>query len=69
MLFMFVISCVPLLFLLIPVGGDRRIMDVLGGLPLDEMGRNSVTPCRKPSNIALSISMIILPLFHFSGGI
>jgi len=24
MLFMFVISCVPLLFLLIPVGGDRR---------------------------------------------
>lgn len=26
MLFMFVISCVPLLFLLIPVGDDRRIM-------------------------------------------
>ena len=35
MLFMFVISCVPLLFLLIPVGGDRRIMDVLGGLADD----------------------------------
>lgn len=32
---MFVISCVPLLFLLIPVGGDRRIMDVLGGLADD----------------------------------
>ena len=35
MLFMFVISCVPLLFLLIPVGVDRRIMDVLGGLADD----------------------------------
>ena len=35
MLFMFVVSCVPLLFLLIPVGGDRRIMDVLGGLADD----------------------------------
>lgn len=35
MLFMFVISCVPLLFLLIPVGDDRRIMDVLGSLADD----------------------------------
>ena len=35
MLFMFVISCVPLLFLLIPVGDDKRIMDVLGSLADD----------------------------------
>lgn len=35
MLFMLVISCVPLLFLLIPVGDDKRIMDVLGSLADD----------------------------------
>lgn len=30
MLFMFIISCVPLLILLIPVGGGRNLMDVVG---------------------------------------
>ena len=35
MLFMFVISCVPLLFLLIPVGNDRNLMDILGSLAED----------------------------------
>ena len=36
MLVMFVFSCVPLLFLLIPVGGGEKLMDVLGGLSEDD---------------------------------
>ncbi|MCC8022531.1 MAG: undecaprenyl-diphosphate phosphatase [Clostridiales bacterium] len=32
MLLMLIVSCVPLLFLLIPVGGGRRLMDVFSGL-------------------------------------
>ena len=35
MLFMFVISCVPLLVMLIPIGGGRNIMDALGSLAED----------------------------------
>lgn len=35
MLFMFVISCLPLLLLLIPVGNDLKVMDVLGSLADD----------------------------------
>lgn len=35
MLVMFVISCVPLLLLLIPVDGGNKLMDVLGGLAED----------------------------------
>ena len=30
MLIMFVFSCIPLLFLLIPVGGGQKLMDVCG---------------------------------------
>lgn len=36
MLFMFVISCVPLLVLLVPVGGGRNIMDVVGVFGSDD---------------------------------
>lgn len=36
MLVMFVFSCIPLLLLLIPVGNDMKLMDVLGGLSEDE---------------------------------
>ena len=36
MLFMFVISCLPLLLLLIPVGNDMKLMDVLGSLADDD---------------------------------
>ncbi|HZJ78761.1 MAG TPA: undecaprenyl-diphosphate phosphatase [Clostridia bacterium] len=36
MLFMFIISCVPLLFLLIPIGGDRILMDFFSGLAEDD---------------------------------
>ena len=36
MLVMFVLSCIPLLFLLIPVGNDMKLMDVLGGLSEDD---------------------------------
>ena len=36
MLFMFVISCVPLLLLLIPVGNDMKLMDVLSGFSEDD---------------------------------
>lgn len=36
MLVMFVFSCVPLLFLLIPVGGGEKLMDVLAGLSEDD---------------------------------
>ncbi len=36
MLFMFVISCVPLLLLLIPVGNDMKLMDVLAGFSEDD---------------------------------
>lgn len=36
MLFMFVISCVPLLLLLIPVGNDLKLMDVLSGFSEDD---------------------------------
>ncbi len=36
MLVMFVFSCLPLLLLLIPVGNDMKLMDVLGGLSEDE---------------------------------
>lgn len=35
MLFMFVISCLPLLVLLVPVSQDRRLSDVLGSLCSD----------------------------------
>lgn len=35
MLVMFVFSCIPLLFLLIPVGNDMKLMDALGGLAED----------------------------------
>ncbi len=35
MLVMFVFSCIPLLFLLIPVGNDMKLMDVLGGFSED----------------------------------
>ncbi len=34
--FMFVISCVPLLLLLIPVGNDLKLMDVLSGFAEDD---------------------------------
>ncbi len=36
MLFMFVISCVPLLLLLIPVGNDIKLMDILSGFSEDD---------------------------------
>ena len=36
MLFMFVISCVPLLLLLIPVGNDMKLMDWLSGFSEDD---------------------------------
>lgn len=36
MLVMFVFSCIPLLLLLIPVGNDMKLMDVLGRLSEDE---------------------------------
>ena len=36
MLVMFFFSCIPLLFLLIPVGNDMRLMDLLGGLGEDD---------------------------------
>ena len=36
MLFMFVISCVPLLLLLIPVGNDLKLMDVLSSFSEDD---------------------------------
>lgn len=36
MLVMFVFSCIPLLLLLIPVGHDQKLMDVLGGLSEDD---------------------------------
>lgn len=36
MLVMFVFSCIPLLLLLIPVGNDMKIMDVLSGLSEDD---------------------------------
>ena len=36
MLVMFVFSCIPLLFLLLPVGNDMKLMDVLGGLSEDD---------------------------------
>ncbi len=36
MLVMFVFSCIPLLLLLIPVGNDLKLMDVLGGLSEDD---------------------------------
>ena len=36
MLFMFVISCVPLLLLLVPVGNDMKLMDVLSGFSEDD---------------------------------
>ena len=36
MLVMFVFSCLPLLLLLIPVGNDMKLMDVLGGLSEDD---------------------------------
>ena len=36
MLFMFVISCLPLLLFLIPVGNDMKLMDVLGSLADDD---------------------------------
>ncbi len=35
MLVMFVISCLPLLLLMLPVGGGNRLLDVLGGLSED----------------------------------
>lgn len=35
MLFMFVISCVPLLLLLFPVGGGRNLMDLVGAIGAD----------------------------------
>lgn len=36
MLFMLIVSCLPLLVLLIPVGADTKLMDVLGGLAEDD---------------------------------
>ena len=36
MLVMFVFSCIPLLFLLIPVGNDMKLMDYLGGFSEDD---------------------------------
>ncbi len=36
MLVMFVFSCVPLLLLIIPVGNDLKLMDVLGGFSEDD---------------------------------
>ena len=36
MLVMFVFSCIPLLLLLIPVGNEMKLMDVLGGLSEDD---------------------------------
>lgn len=36
MLVMFFFSCIPLLLLLIPVGNDMKLMDVLGGLSEDD---------------------------------
>ena len=36
MLVMFVFSCIPLLFLLIPVGNDMKLMDVLSGFSEDD---------------------------------
>lgn len=36
MLVMFVFSCIPLLLLLIPVGNDMKLMDLLGGLSEDD---------------------------------
>ena len=36
MLVMFVFSCIPLLLLLIPVGNDIKLMDVLGGFSEDD---------------------------------
>lgn len=36
LLFMFVISCIPLLLLLIPVGNDLKLMDVLSGFAEDD---------------------------------
>lgn len=36
MLVMFVFSCIPLLLLLIPVGNNMKLMDVLGGLSEDD---------------------------------
>lgn len=36
MLFMFVISCIPLLVLLIPVGNDKNIMDLVGVFGSDD---------------------------------
>lgn len=36
MLIMFVFSCLPLLLLLIPVGGGNKLMDVLGGFAEDD---------------------------------
>jgi undecaprenyl-diphosphatase len=36
MLFMFVISCVPLLVLLVPIGGGRNIMDAVGVFGSDD---------------------------------
>ena len=36
MLVMFVFSCIPLLLLLIPVGNDMKLLDVLGGLSEDD---------------------------------
>lgn len=35
MLFMFIVSCFPLLLLLIPVGGGKNLMDVCGNLAAD----------------------------------
>lgn len=36
MLIMFVFSCIPLLFLLIPVGGGQKLMDVCGSFAEDD---------------------------------
>lgn len=36
MLVMFVFSCIPLLLLLIPVGNDMKLMDLLGGFSEDD---------------------------------
>ncbi len=36
MLVMFFFSCIPLLFLIIPVGNDMKLMDVLGGFSEDD---------------------------------
>lgn len=36
MLFMFIVSCVPLLLLLIPVGNDRNLMDLVGVFGSDD---------------------------------